>query len=151
MQNFDIIKKSDIKQTYRVARIMSDFDVKTEHTNERFTGQLDLPEKWSIGVIVGASGTGKTTIAKELFSDCYVKDLIYTASSVIDDMPKNVAVVQRAIAELEKYKKAFELACREVASYTVCIWCDDNSGCDNCKILQSIKAKFLGWTEADDE
>ena len=92
MQNFDNIKKSDIKQTYRVARIMSDFDVKTEHTNERFTGQLDLPEKWSIGVIVGASGTGKTTIAKELFSDCYVKDLIYTASSVIDDMPKNISV-----------------------------------------------------------
>ena len=108
-------------------------------------------EKGEFAVIVGASGTGKTTIAKELFSDCYVKDLIYTASSVIDDMPKNVAVVQRAIAELEKYKKAFELACREVASYTVCIWCDDNSGCDNCKILQSIKAKFLGWTEADDE
>ena len=36
----------------------------------------------------GGSGTGKTTIAKELFSDCYVKEFEYTHPSVIDDMPK---------------------------------------------------------------
>ena len=31
MQNFNIIKKSDIEQTFRVAKVMSDFDVKIEH------------------------------------------------------------------------------------------------------------------------
>lgn len=39
-------------------------------------------------MIVGGSGTGKTTIAKELFADEYVRNYEYTHSSVIDDMPK---------------------------------------------------------------
>lgn len=38
MQNFDIVKKAEIEKTFRVARIMGDFDVKEEHVNERFTG-----------------------------------------------------------------------------------------------------------------
>ena len=92
MPTFDIIKKSDIKQTYRVARIMSDFDVKTEHSNERFTGKLDLPAEWNIGVIVGGSGTGKSSIARELFGDDIYQAQNYTAQSVIDDMPQDVSM-----------------------------------------------------------
>lgn len=67
MQNFDIVKKSSIDKTFRVAKIMADFDLKTEHSNEHFVGNIEMPENWQIGVIVGGSGTGKTTIAKELF------------------------------------------------------------------------------------
>lgn len=92
MQNFNIIKKSDIEQTFRVAKVMSDFDVKIEHSNEQFNGCIELPEKWNIGLIVGASGTGKTTIAKEIFNDCFVNNFEYTHKSVIDDMPKNVSI-----------------------------------------------------------
>lgn len=92
MQNFNIIKKSDIDKTFRVAKIMADFDVKFEHINEHFQGNIDLPDKWNIGLIVGSSGTGKTTIAKEIFSDCLITNFEYTHKSVIDDMPKNVSV-----------------------------------------------------------
>ena len=63
MYNFDIIKKSDIEKTFRVAKIMADFDVSIEHSFEHFIGEIKMPEKWNIGVIVGASGTGKSTIA----------------------------------------------------------------------------------------
>lgn len=89
MQNFDIVRKSEIDKTYRVAHIMSDFDIKLEHANERFVGQITMPEKWNIGIIVGGSGTGKSTIAKELFGDNLITNFDYTAKSVIDDMPKN--------------------------------------------------------------
>lgn len=92
MQNFNIIKKSNIEETYRVARIMADFDVKQEHTQEIFQGTIKFPEKWNIGLIVGASGTGKSTIAKELFEDCYIKSFEYNSKSVIDDMPKNISI-----------------------------------------------------------
>lgn len=92
MQNFNIIKKSEIDKTFRVAKIMSDFDVKIEHSNEHFEGKIDLPEKWHIGLIVGASGTGKTTIAKEIFKDCIIDKFEYKNKSVIDDMPKNISV-----------------------------------------------------------
>lgn len=97
MYNFDIVKKSDIEKTFRVAKIMADFDVSIEHSFEHFIGEIKLPEKWNIGVIVGASGTGKSTIAKELFSDCYIKQFDYNAKSVIDDMPKS-----KSVDEIEK-------------------------------------------------
>ena len=97
MYTFDIVKKSDIEKTFRVAKVMADFDVSIEHSFEHFIGEIKLPEKWNIGVIVGASGTGKSTIAKELFSDCYIKQFEYNAKSVIDDMPKS-----KSVDEIEK-------------------------------------------------
>ena len=92
MPSFNIVKKSDIDQTYRVAKIMSDFDVKAEHATENFVGEIELPSEWRIGLIVGASGTGKSTIAREMFSDCLIKEFEYNAKSVIDDMPKKCTV-----------------------------------------------------------
>lgn len=92
MQSFDIIKDSDIDITFRVAKVMSDFDVDVKHIKEHFVGQIDLPKEWNIGVIVGGSGTGKTTIAKYLYGDNVVDKFEYSAKSVIDDMPKNIPV-----------------------------------------------------------
>lgn len=89
MPHFNIIKTNKIENTFRVSKIQADFDIKFEHTNEHFVGDVELPEKWNIGVIVGGSGTGKTTIAKELFGDEYITNFNYTSSSVIDDMPKS--------------------------------------------------------------
>jgi len=87
MPHFDIVKSSEIEKTFRVAKILGDFDLKTEHANEHFVGDIDLPDKWNIGVIVGGSGTGKSTIAKELFGD-NIENFVYNHKSVIDDMPK---------------------------------------------------------------
>lgn len=89
MSHFDIVKTNEIKNTFRVSKIQADFDIKFEHANEHFVGDIDLPSKWNIGVIVGGSGTGKTTIAKELFGDEYITNFEYIANSVIDDMPKS--------------------------------------------------------------
>ena len=51
-------------------------------------GGVDIPEKWNIGVITGGSGTGKSTIAKEIFKEKVIIGFEYTHKSVIDDMPK---------------------------------------------------------------
>ena len=92
MPHFDIVKKNDPEITFRVSKIQADFDVKLEHSNERFTGNIDFPEDWHIGVIVGASGTGKSTIAKELFGQELITGFEYNAKSVIDDMPKQIKI-----------------------------------------------------------
>lgn len=92
MQNFDIIKECEIDKTFRVSKIMSDFDVKLEHSKEHFKGAIELPKEWNIGLIVGASGTGKTTIAKELYGNEIISNLQYKEKSVIDDMPRNCNV-----------------------------------------------------------
>lgn len=88
MPHFDIVKTNEPKLTFRTSKIQADYDVKFEHSSERFTGDIVLPNDWHIGIIVGGSGTGKTTIAKELFSDHYVRQFEYTHESVVDDMPK---------------------------------------------------------------
>ena len=97
MPSFDIVKTADIDKTYRVARIMGDYDVKTEHSNEHFVGEINMPDNWHIGAIVGGSGTGKSTIAKELFGDQLITGFEYKSKSVVDDMPK-----QCGMDEIEK-------------------------------------------------
>ena len=97
MPNFNIVKENKPDKTFRVAKIMNDFDVKIEHSNEQFVGVIKIPEKWNIGLIVGNSGTGKSTIAKELFKNEYIKNFEYTHKSVVDDMPIN-----KTMEEIEK-------------------------------------------------
>ena len=88
MPHFDIVKTCEPSNSFRVSKIMADFDVKAEHAREHFAGDINIPQNWNIGVIVGGSGTGKSTIAKELFSDNYIKGFEWSAKSVVDDMPK---------------------------------------------------------------
>ena len=92
MPHFDIVKQNNPDITFRVSKIQADFDVKLEHSNEHFVGDIEMPNDWQIGVIVGASGTGKSTIAKELFNEELINGFEYKAKSVIDDMPKSAKI-----------------------------------------------------------
>ena len=93
MQNFNIIKKNNIDNiSFRISKIQADFDVSLDKCNEVFKGQIETPDNWKIGVIVGGSGTGKSTIAKELFGNNYIKEFEYKAQAVVDDMPKECTV-----------------------------------------------------------
>ena len=89
---FSIEKKSPIEETFRVQKIRSLFDYQNFESVEKFEGEIILPEKWQIGVIVGASGTGKTTIAREICGDKLDMKYDYTHHSVIDDMPKDCSI-----------------------------------------------------------
>lgn len=90
--NFDILRRSTPPQSFRVASVVGTFDLQSETIEERFTGSIDAPEGWQVGLIVGASGTGKTTIAKELFPHAYITAFDYTKPSILDDMPAACSV-----------------------------------------------------------
>lgn len=92
MPNFDILRESKPKKTFRVASVIGKFDLQTEHIKEHFKGNIDMPENWQIGLIVGNSGTGKTTIAKELFEKAYITSFKYNAETILDDMPESASV-----------------------------------------------------------
>lgn len=89
---FDITKKNEVDDTFRVSKILSMFDLKPEHSNEHFVGEIKLPDKWHIGAIIGNSGSGKSTIAKEIYGDKIDDDFEYTHKSVLDDMPEGCSV-----------------------------------------------------------
>src|SRR5690349_7714785 len=61
--------------TYRAARVKSLFNAER---GDSFHLAADLPVEemdWQIGLIVGASGTGKTSIGKKLFGGGKIVDL----------------------------------------------------------------------------
>jgi ABC-type dipeptide/oligopeptide/nickel transport system ATPase subunit/GNAT superfamily N-acetyltransferase len=92
MPSFDIIREVKPKKSFRVASVMGQFDLQTEHVKENFVGSLDIDNhEWNIGIIYGASGSGKSTIAKQLFGKNYVTSFKYKSDSVLDDMPKEKA------------------------------------------------------------
>ena len=97
MPNFDIVREVKPKKTFRVASVMGTYDLQSENIKEHFCGNIDMPKDWSVGLIVGNSGTGKTTIAKELFPNAYITSFEYTHETILDDMPKG-----RSVEEITK-------------------------------------------------
>lgn len=90
MPSFDIVKKLDVKETYRVARVLSDFDMDKSKGDVHFKGEIEIPENWNVGLIYGASGTGKTTLVKELFPDAVVDEFSWGWGSFLDDFQKDI-------------------------------------------------------------
>ncbi len=63
-------------------------DVKLE---KHFKGSLPIEDDgWQVGVIVGRSGSGKTSIAKQLFPESYIRGFGYSHKCVLDDFPEGL-------------------------------------------------------------
>lgn len=88
MPNFNIVKESTPNNSFRVASVKGIFDLQDNVIQEHFVGNIEIENlDWNVGIIYGASGTGKSTIAKQLFGDNIFCDLNYKNQCVIDDMP----------------------------------------------------------------
>ena len=95
MPRFDIVKEigADGLKSFRASNVINNFDLDINHIDEHFAGNIDIEGKeWNIGLIVGGSGTGKSTIARAVFPDSYIKGYEYGADAVIDDMPANKSI-----------------------------------------------------------
>ena len=58
---------------------------------KRFKGSLPIEDgDWQVGVIVGRSGSGKTSIAKQLFPEAYIRGFQYKSKCVLDDFPEGL-------------------------------------------------------------
>lgn len=97
MPDFNIVKQSNVVETFRTKSVIGQFDLQIDNNTirEQFIGNIAIEnEQWQIGIIVGASGSGKTTIAKQIFGEYYTNDFTYGDKSVIDEMPAGLTVEQ---------------------------------------------------------
>lgn len=84
-----ITRETKIQRTPRVIKAESLFDVPpTENATQKWDVNLTLPKEWNIGVIVGPSGAGKTTIATEIFGpDAITTQKWAKQKSILDNFP----------------------------------------------------------------
>lgn len=88
MPSFDHVISTKYKQTFRTAKVVGMFDVPIQEEMRR-QWHVNLPieqAEWSVGLIVGASGAGKTTIAKRAFEHAYYfEGHEWKSDSLLDD------------------------------------------------------------------
>jgi ABC-type lipoprotein export system ATPase subunit len=81
---FSIDRINEPEITFNVKYILDKFDMK-EVNKQTFEGEIDLNFDWNVGLIVGNSGTGKSTISKELFGDNYITEYEYDNKAIVDN------------------------------------------------------------------
>src|SRR5208282_1761448 len=88
MPAVDIVVETAISTSVRAAQVCSMFDVPAEEkTRLEWHGKLPIEERqWNVGLIVGPSGAGKTTILRQIFGEPAAFE--WSAPSVIDDFDK---------------------------------------------------------------
>jgi ABC-type ATPase with predicted acetyltransferase domain len=91
--SFDIVKTWSRPESFRAQSVIGSFTLNDVKMEKQFTGSIPIEgEKWQIGVIVGRSGTGKTSIAKQLFPKECIRGFEYKSATVLDDFPENLPV-----------------------------------------------------------
>lgn len=90
--SFDIVKKIEINNSFRTKKVMEDFDYNQSSVITSLIGTIVTPKRWNIGCIVGASGTGKSSIAREKFKKYYINEFQYDSRSVLDNMNEDCTV-----------------------------------------------------------
>lgn len=90
-----IRRETPITQTFRVAKVQGMFDIPAR-TSETFELAVDIPiedRDWQLGFITGASGSGKSTIARELFGDEYREAgrADWGSGAIVDAFPKHLS------------------------------------------------------------
>lgn len=87
--NIEIHNRTSDFDSYRVARVKSLFNAESGCNFDLKIENVDLSGEWNIGVVVGASGSGKTSIGKQIFGQNKIINLAEGWSNskpIIDDI-----------------------------------------------------------------
>lgn len=95
MPSFNHVVTIDYKPTFRTEKVTGMFDVPVEQKLTK-QWQVSLPVEdldWNVGLVVGASGSGKTTIAKRAFGEeNYFTHHEWGNTSLLNDFHKTIDV-----------------------------------------------------------
>ena len=87
MPSSKFVVESKSSNSFKANKVKSMFDCDMDVIAKEFNVNIPIEDtKWNIGLIVGASGTGKTTIARKIFKDFRFFDgFEWVGQSIIDD------------------------------------------------------------------
>jgi len=87
MPAIDLVVETEVSRSPRARQLEAMFDVPPgEKCRLEWKGDLPIEaEPWNVGLIVGPSGSGKSSVARSVFGDHYHPDLEWRGKSVIDD------------------------------------------------------------------
>lgn len=87
---FEFSFETKPKQSFRVKALMGQYDLENKTIIQTFRGNYKLPEQWNIGLIVGNSGSGKTSIAKNVFGEFSTCE--WNNDSIIENFSKDISM-----------------------------------------------------------
>ncbi|RCS52385.1 MULTISPECIES: GNAT family N-acetyltransferase [Pirellulaceae] len=93
MQTIDTLVECPVPESFRVRQLAGMFDVPLENKlTHKFQVQLpSLDDDWQIGMIVGDSGSGKSTVAKAAYGKRLVQRLSWKRDqALIDGFPADI-------------------------------------------------------------
>jgi len=88
----------DPSESIRAKQLSAMFDVPVgQKIARQWSAELEMPDDWNVGLIVGPSGAGKTQTARQLFgADAMDRPIKWSAHSVLDDFPETMSVTEIA-------------------------------------------------------
>lgn len=97
MKNYEFELKSDVSKSFMCQKAANSLDIDVDKKSiHKFKIQADLDTDFKIGLIIGASGSGKTTFAKNVFgNDCFNNN-IDEKKCVLDQFDEKYTYEQRA-------------------------------------------------------
>lgn len=86
----EINYQTNINKSFRAQSLKSIFDLQQESYTQKILAELPIEDlDYQIGLIVGASGSGKTSIAKRIGEFC---NFDWSNQNLIDDFPKELTL-----------------------------------------------------------
>lgn len=96
MPSAKFVVSSVIPRTFRAEKVKGMFDVEMSEVKKEFDVTIPIEGmNWNVGLILGASGTGKTTIAKRLFPEfMFFGGFDWKEGTLLDDFDKSLTPKQ---------------------------------------------------------
>lgn len=93
MPSAKFVVSSKVGESFRINKVKGMFDCQFEEIKKEFNVNIPIENMdWNVGLIVGASGTGKTTIAKKVFDDFDLfQGFDWVKDSVLDDFDEKLS------------------------------------------------------------
>lgn len=92
METLEVILESPVDKSFRckMAADSLDIDVTKKSRHHLKINDVSIPKDWNIGIVYGASGSGKTSLLVKMFGEDVFKSIIDPDQPIINQLPEDL-------------------------------------------------------------